>query len=222
MKGNETEEFQIDTRGTFADTGRIPDVASLSTPKPKQITKSAKPSSKQSNTDKEAMPLIIVPGALTALLTIYNAKDFLSEGVFISSIEKKNNGMKKENSIIIERKKANTDTLLRYQVIDNATKLSPKDWNRVIAVFALGAPWQFKNWQWSTPVEIFSRVRGFYLHYEDEAIPDTIKSWDVKVIAVSKAKNKKHLSQTAAVDFWNIVDSYLRSKKVDQFNANYY
>jgi len=222
LKGNEPEEFQIDTRGTFADSGRMPDVAQLSVTKPAKTRKVAVPLSKSSSDQEKQIPIIVVPGALTSLITIYNAKDFLAEGSFIPSLDKKNSGTKKENSIILERKKANINTGVRYQIMDNVAKMSSKDWNRVIAVFALGASWQFKNWQWSAPVEIFSRVRGFYLHYEDEAIPDTIRSWDVKVLTVSKAKSKKHLAQTAAVEFWNAIDIYLRSKKPDQFDPLYY
>ncbi len=29
--------------------------------------------------------------------------------------------------------------------------------NRVVAVFALGPAWQFKDWKWSSPVELFSK-----------------------------------------------------------------
>jgi len=137
-------------------------------------------------------------------------------------LRKKNNGVKKEASITIERQHPNSTTLLRYHVVDNISKLTPKDWNRIIGVFASGAEWQFKNWAWSSPVDIFSKVRGFYLHYEDEAVPTSIKSWDVKILSVSKAKSKKHLAQTAAVEFWNAIDLFLRSKKVDQFDAAYY
>jgi len=127
-------------------------------------------------------------------------------------MDKKNNGGKKEALVIIERKKADS-TVIPYHVIDNVSKLDPKDWNRVVAVFVQGAEWQFKNWRWSTPVDIFSRIPGFYLRYSEELIPDTIKNWDVKVLNISKQKIKGHMAQTATIQFWDTIDHFCQTKK---------
>jgi len=153
------------------------------------------------------------------LLTMYNAKDLLINGEFTPSVEKKNSGAQKESSMIIERRKGNG--ILRYQVVENVVKLSPKEWNSVVAVFVLGAEWQFKGWKWSTPVELFSHVLGFYLRYDDESIPPAVGSWDVKVLTISKHKAKKHLGKTAALDFWNAVDQHIKHKK-EQFISAYH
>jgi len=91
--------------------------------------------------------------------------------------------------------------------------MNSKDWSRVVAVFVLGATWQFKNWYWTTPVDIFSRVLGFYLHYEEEIVPELIKAWDVKILSISKQQSKKHLVQTAALEYWKAIDLFCASKK---------
>lgn len=45
-----------------------------------------------------------------------------------------------------------------YRVTDNPSKLSYADWDRVVAVFAMGPAWQFKGWPHEgNPVEIFNR-----------------------------------------------------------------
>ena len=187
----EALEFQIDTRGTFADLGRMPDATQLqarSQPKPTDATnKRAKTETATSpgvkSDPRDTIPLIIVPSALTCPLTLYNIKDFLQEGVFTSTVEKRNSGTKKENVVIIERKKGNA--VVQYQVIDNTTKMSTKDWNRLVGVFVLGQAWQFKGWRWDTPSEVLINVPGYFLKYEDEKIPDAIKDWPIKYLTVS-------------------------------------
>jgi parafibromin len=58
-------------------------------------------------------------------------------------------------SATIERH-INNDTVAVYQVIDSVDRLKPDDWKRVVAVFVTGAEWQFKNWVWQNPLDIFS------------------------------------------------------------------
>lgn len=74
-----------------------------------------------------------------------------------------------------------------YELYDNVKSFTPSDWERVIAVFSNAKDWQFKGWkEWKEdPTEIFSRVCGFYLKYEEEPLPEKIKNWNVKVLNVS-------------------------------------
>jgi len=51
-------------------------------------------------------------------------------------------------------------------VHDNVRSFSPKDWERVVAVFVSGFEFQFKDWpEHNKMVELFLRVRGYFLHY---------------------------------------------------------
>ena len=44
---------------------------------------------------------------------------------------------------------------------------------RVVAVFVNGYEWQFKDWPEHTKmVELFLRVRGYFLHYQDQMLPE--------------------------------------------------
>jgi parafibromin len=129
-------------------------------------------------------PIIIVPAALTTHLTLYNAQDFLEQGVFVSSIDKRNVQSKKPTSVQI---KSFADKSTVYEVIDSAQKLKEQDWERVVAVFALGQQWQFKGWKWSEPVELFHHVRGFYLRFDDDGPVDAVKKWNMKVLTVRSA-----------------------------------
>lgn len=76
---------------------------------------------------------------------------------FVSLEEKRKQGTKRETEILIQRPKPGGLTV-PYRVTDNPSKLSYADWDRVVAVFAMGPAWQFKGWpNEGNPVEIFNR-----------------------------------------------------------------
>jgi parafibromin len=140
----------------------------------------------------------------------------------VSATEKMNSGEKKPSEVVIERKRNNH--FLKYKVVDSTLNFTEQDWKRVVAVFASGTNWQFKDWIWPTPVEVFTHLKGFHIKYDDEPVPDSIKSWSVKVLNVSKSKSKGHISVTAATQFWDSVDKHLLLKKnsKDLFHSHYY
>ncbi|KAL6064114.1 accessory factor associated with RNA polymerase II [Balamuthia mandrillaris] len=170
------------------------------------------------STPHKRAPIIIIPSALTSLLTVYNVREFLEQGVFVPSVDKKQQGESRECPKIVHRPKSATryDLPTVFHVTDNPSKLSTSDWNRVVAVFALGPAWQFKSWKWSDPVELFANVRGFYLGFEDSQVPPSVKSWNVKILKISK--HKRHLDSTAYLSFWNELETWLQSKKARQLS----
>jgi len=81
---------------------------------------------------------------------------------FVSTEEKKLQGAKRDNEILLQRRKEGAFTV-PYRVIDNPQKLTNADWDRVVAVFVMGPAWQFKGWPWDgNPVEIFSKSKVKY------------------------------------------------------------
>jgi hypothetical protein len=79
---------------------------------------------------------------------------------FVSTEEKKLQGAKRDNEILLQRRKEGALTV-PYRVIDNPQKLTNADWDRVVAVFVMGPAWQFKGWPWDgNPVEIFSKSKS--------------------------------------------------------------
>lgn len=79
-----TEEFQIDTGGGFLSRSKAPAQVSAATAKP-----GARPGAAPANGAKfaapaEAIPIIIVSSAPTALLSLYNIKEFLEDGVYVA------------------------------------------------------------------------------------------------------------------------------------------
>ena len=122
--------------------------------------------------------------------------------------ESKEKGAKKEKVVVVERKKASKE-VVPYHVIDTVD--AHTEWTRVVAVFALGPKWQFKDWPagWTFPADHFSHgksssssscfvshkernnmeifpltVKGFHLMYEGTPIDPAIKSWNVTRLQV--------------------------------------
>ena len=95
-----------------------------------------------------------------------------------------------------------------YQLIDNGTRLTSAEWERVVAVFAQGATWQFKGWKREAPVDIFSRSLGVHLMYDDERPSKNVMAWNVRILKISKSK--RHLDKPVHLDFWRQLDEFVR------------
>ena len=100
-------------------------------------------------------PIIIVPSALTSLITLYNAHLFLEKGVFKSTEEVRRTSPAKEAEIKLTHK-FKSGKSITFRVLDSPNALSGSDWDNVVAVFASGHIWQFKGWKWEEPVDIFN------------------------------------------------------------------
>lgn len=178
-----TEEFKIDTMGTHhgmslkssaaTQKKNIPQVG-VTPGRPKELLSVAQariiPQNMQ-NKRQSKTPIIIIPSSPNSLITMYNAKEILQDLRFITTEDKKASGSQRENEILLQRRKDGNLTV-PYRVIDQPSKLSTQDWNRVVAVFVLGPAWQFKGWPWGgNPVEIFSKSKLLLIFFSLWAIP---------------------------------------------------
>lgn len=164
-------------------------------------------------------PIILVPSASQTLITIYNVREFLEEGVFKPSEEimRATKGGKPE-SVKVKKKLTRAERSgaaggeVSFEVRDKPASLKPDDWGRVVAVFVLGKEWQFKDWPFKDHVEIFNRVIGFYVRFEDDSVEaaKVVKQWNVKIISISK--NKRHQDRTAALEVWERLEEFMRGR----------
>ncbi|KAL5011516.1 hypothetical protein ScPMuIL_010067 [Solemya velum] len=223
FKGKEeTEGFKIDTMGTHlgltlksvtegVQARRVPQTVA---PEPQPVPQArpisqARPPPNQKKGSRT--PIIIIPAATTSLITMLNAKDVLQDLRFVSTEEKKSQGAKRDNEVLIQRRKDGGGTV-PYRIIDNALKLSPDDWDRVVAVFVQGPAWQFKGWKWSgNPVEIFSQIRAFHLKWSELPLDNNVKKWAVNVINLDR--NKRHLDRANLQMIWESLDRFMAKNK---------
>ncbi|GFN88354.1 parafibromin [Plakobranchus ocellatus] len=152
FKGKEeTEGFKIDTMGTYhgmtlksvtegaqarkMQTPSVPQVPQQQQqlPQPQQsqphqpgarpVSQARLPTQKKGS----RTPIIIIPAASTSLITMLNAKDILQDLKFVSTEDKKAQGAKRDNEVLIHRRKDGGLTV-PYRIIDNPLKLTPDDW----------------------------------------------------------------------------------------------
>ncbi|KAK2718704.1 parafibromin-like [Artemia franciscana] len=210
----ETEGFKIDTMGSYhgmnfktvtegsqARRGMMPPRSS----NPPKAPQQQQPQKRVSKT-----PIIVVP-SVKSLITMLNAKDILQDLKFISSEDKRAAGAKKESDLLIQRRKESNLTV-PYRVTDNPQKLSPAEWDRVVAVFVQGQTWQFKGWPWNgDPTSIFVHVKAFHIKFDDMPLDANVGKWAVTLINLSR--NKRHLDRAAMLDFWEALDKHILKNK---------
>lgn len=224
----ETEGFKIDTMGTYHGMSlklvtegkqqakvQNPNNQSLPPGRPKELIPTAQariiPPQNASNKRQSRTPIIIIPGTVSSLITMYNAKDILQDYKFITTEEKKAQGGKRDNEILIHRRK-DANTTVPYRIIDNPAKLTAQDWIRVVAVFVMGPTWQFKGWPWDgNPVEIFSKIAAFHLKYDEMKVDANVARWAVTVLNISRTK--RHLDRATLMSFWEKLDMYMMKNK---------
>lgn len=110
----------------------------------------------------EGVPIILVPSAFQTLITIYNVKEFLEDGVFIPTDVKVKQMKGPKPDCVTVQKKFSRDrdrVVTAYEVRDKPSALKADDWDRVVAVFVLGKEWQFKDWPFKDHVEIFNKSK---------------------------------------------------------------
>jgi parafibromin len=144
---------------------------------------------------------------LDGAISSYNASDFLGPSTkWIPIGEKKNAGGKREKEQRITHTFAN-DVTVEFLLVDDPRVLtSDHDWQRVVAVFAIGQPWQFKDWKWANPVDLFQNVLGVHLMLDNEKVSDNVRSWNCKLLKVNQFK--RHLDSGAANMFWDMLQKF--------------
>ena len=154
-------------------------------------------------------PIIVCSGGSVDVFNMLNIKDFLQAENFISVKEKKSQGAKKEHSIKITRVYENQE--YEFQIVDNVSRFSENDWQRVVAVFVSGQAWQFKGWKWSSMVDIFQNVLGIYVYLKGSVIKPSVKEWNVKQLEIHS--DMRHLDRSAARQCWKLIFSVLHKKQ---------
>ncbi|XP_050371927.1 protein CDC73 homolog [Argentina anserina] len=163
----------------------------------------------------EGVPIILVPSAFQTLITIYNVKEFLEDGVYIPTDVKVKQMKGAKPDCVTVQKKFSRDrdrVVTAYEVRDKPSGLKSEDWDRVVAVFVLGKEWQFKDWPFKDHVEIFNKITGFFMRFEDDSVESAkvVKQWNVKIISISK--NKRHQDRAAALEVWDRLEEFVRSR----------
>ena len=107
-------------------------------------------------------------------------------------------------------------TSLDFKVVENPSKtLKDEDWDSVVAVFATGQDWQFKDWKkgYNTPVDLFNKVLGIHLVMEGAPVHANIEKWNCRVMKVHPYERQR--DQIIVGQFWDAFDTFLRVNRAD-------
>lgn len=154
-------------------------------------------------------PIIVVPPTATAVLNLYNIKQFLEDRIYIPpEVVKKERPTesKPQNTYVTMKKHAKAGDV-SFKVVDSVTGFDQETWDRVVAVVVSGQAWQLKGWKWETPADIFTHVKGFYVYFDDAKLPDIIKGWNVSKLPIKHESRNMDIMQ--AHEMWTQINSHM-------------
>ncbi|ANZ76136.1 BA75_02482T0 [Komagataella pastoris] len=171
-------------------------------------TSSSSPSSSKDARNKE--PIIVLSPAASSLVRMSNVKEFLQEGKFLDPSKETASS---SNLLAIQRKSSRFKTPIKLLVVDNVEKLFTKSeyWDRVVAIVTTGKDWQFKNYKYKDPQILFQKFNGFYFKYKGDAVPPSVKSWNVKVLDIDRVE--RFSDRQVVEQFWDTVENTLVAKR---------
>ncbi|KIY94217.1 putative Parafibromin [Monoraphidium neglectum] len=105
-----------------------------------------------------------------------------------------------------------------YVITDKAPAKGSSDWRRVVAVIVQGKAWQFKDFPFKGAdtgnlVDTFHNVLGIYPHYADERPPDTVRSWNVRLVPLQR--EGRFLDRAAVLDVFKALDAFLAARRCE-------
>ncbi|EPS42719.1 hypothetical protein H072_3336 [Dactylellina haptotyla CBS 200.50] len=155
-------------------------------------------------------PIIILSPSTSALLRMSNIKKFLEEGEFAPPSMSSSDS---ENMVYINRRlpSVNPQHDTRFVIVDSPDHFPPDEWSRVVGVFTTGQLWQFKSYKWSTPQDLFSNVKGFYVGWSGEAPPGPVASWG-NVQLVNVEKNRRFKDREVMEGLWDEIEKWMVKK----------
>lgn len=170
---------------------------------------SASPPSKKG---RGRTPIIIVPASVQSIITLSNVKNLLEDHKYMSHEQAKKLNPRVESEVLIRYK---TDgRTVSFKAINNVSKLSHDDWDRVVAVFVQGPAWQFKGW----PImenndcnSIFKKICAFHLKWSNKAPEGNIKKWNCTVIDLEN--NQRHLDVQKIKQLWQKLEFYCKKER---------
>ncbi|GFZ50052.1 hypothetical protein JCM24511_07805 [Saitozyma sp. JCM 24511] len=167
---------------------------------------------------KSTNPIIMISSSPTSLITMWNVKKFLEQGIFEPSEVARQNeaaqgNVRSEDMIPVLRKRSgpNGEVTSKYYVVDGVEalqKFGQDAWDRVICVVTTGQAWQFKPYKWQDPKVLFRNVKGIYFQWSNEPTNPVIRDWNVTQMRVDRAK--RHTDRQVVADFWRMLDGVKR------------
>ena len=169
-----------------------------------------RPPVKAAHGGRRPEPIILLSPSASSLLRMPNIKSFLSDGIYTppdSTLTSSANILHLTRTL-----PSISPNPLRFILVDSPDNFRPDYWSRVVAVFTTGQTWQFKNYKWQSPAELFSHALGVYVGWRGEVVPDTVKGWGRGVLSVQIDKGSQRWRDREVVeDVWSAVEGRMKA-----------
>lgn len=168
-----------------------------------------RPPVKAAQPGRRPEPIILLSPSASSLLRMPNIKSFLEGGTYTPP----DSGSMGSNLLHISRLLPNISSHpLRFILVDSPENFRPDYWTRVVAVFTTGQTWQFKNYKWQNPAELFAHALGVYVGWKGEVVPDTVKGWGRGVLTVQIDKGSQRWRDREVVeDVWGAIEGRMKA-----------
>ena len=165
----------------------------------------------KSQSGRRPEPIILLSPSASSLLRMPNIKSFLEEGMYVAPEVSGNSGT---NILHLTRilPTVSPNKPIRFILVDDPSSFRPDYWDRLVAVFTTGQTWQFKNYKWQAPAELFSHALGVYVGWKGEAVPETVQGWGRGVLSVQIDKGAQRWRDREVVeDVWRGIEARMRA-----------
>lgn len=147
-----------------------------------------------------------------------NARSFLEDGKFIPPDASGSTASMLHVQRVIRAIDPNRP--LRFILVEGSEQFKPEYWNRVVAVFTTGQTWQFKNYKWSSPNELFKHTLGIFIGWRGEQAPEGVRSWGHRVLSTGVdrwrggdgADASRFRDKEVVEQIWKSIEANMRSK----------
>ncbi|KAI0847555.1 CDC73-domain-containing protein [Daldinia vernicosa] len=169
-------------------------------------------------------PIILLSPSASSLLRMTNVKSFLENGQYVPPNSLSASSSTGASMLHINRllKDIDPNRPMRFILVEGPEQFKPEYWNRVVAVFTTGQSWQFKNYKWSNPSELFRHVPGIYVGWRNEKPPEAVRNWGHRVMSVGIDPWKESIHNTIdssrwrdheiVEHIWKAIEGNMRSK----------
>jgi parafibromin len=146
-----------------------------------------------------------------------NARSFLEDGKFVPP----DAGASTASMLHVQRVVRGIDPNrpMRFILVEGPEQFKPEYWNRVVAVFTTGQTWQFKNYKWSSPNELFKHAPGVYVGWRGDQPPDSVQGWGHRVLSagVERWRGEGHEAsrfrdKEVVEQIWKAIEANMRNK----------
>jgi parafibromin len=164
-------------------------------------------------------PIILLSPSASSLLRMSNVKSFLESGRYVPPDNSSTASMLHISRVM---KEIDPGRPMRFILVEGPEQFKPEYWNRVVAVFTTGQAWQFKNYRWSNPTDLFKHVMGLYIGWRGDATPDAVRGYGHRVmtVAVEKwrdpsapgAESSRWRDREVVENIWKAIEASMRAK----------